>query len=118
MKIKINDASKRSMRRAREKLKKDPVALEEKRKKDREYYHRKKSQEEMKTINDLSERQQRQLRNKWRKDAKLRKDRLKLLRETARFIDENPSNKFSQFIIIKIYFPGCSRPGCSCENLN
>nr|XP_049691735.1 uncharacterized protein LOC126053531 [Helicoverpa armigera] len=89
-KKKRREQKKLSMRRAREKMKKDPVALEEKRKKDREYYYRKKSQGEIKTINDLSERQQRQLRNKWRKDAKLRRDRLKLLRETARFTDETP----------------------------
>lgn len=87
-KKKRREQKKLSMRKAREKLKKNPIALEEKRRKDREYYYRQKSQGKIKKIQDLAEREQRHLRNKWAKDAKLRRDRLKAQKQALLSIDQ------------------------------
>ncbi|KAJ2952833.1 hypothetical protein O0L34_g7198 [Tuta absoluta] len=76
------------MRRLREKIKLNPQALEEKRRKDREYYYKKKAQGLVKTVHDLNPREQRKMRKKWRDDAKLRREKIKLIRRTERIMEE------------------------------
>lgn len=77
-----------TMRKLREKLKQNPVALEQKRKKDREYYYKKKDQGLIKTIKDLNARDQRNLRKKWREDARKRREVMKIQRRTEKIIQE------------------------------
>ncbi|CAF4947295.1 unnamed protein product [Pieris macdunnoughi] len=80
------EQKKLSMRRARSKL--DAVALEERRKKDRERYHRKK-EGLIKTIKDFRPRDQRQVRKIWREKAKLRREKEKIKKTTEQIIQEN-----------------------------
>ncbi|XP_062532769.1 uncharacterized protein LOC134198688 isoform X1 [Bombyx mori] len=100
------EQKKLSMRRARSKL--DSVALEERRKKDRERYHRKKEEGLIKTIKDLKPRDQRQLRKMWREKAKLRREKEKIKRTTEQMLHENtppsspqPSSSSSSFSRIR-----------------
>lgn len=87
-KIRRREQKKLTMRKLREKLKQNPVALEKKRKKDREYYYKNKSQGLVKTIKDISTREQRNLRKKWREDAKKRRVIKKIQRRTKEIIRE------------------------------
>lgn len=69
------EQKKLSNRRARAKM--DEAALEERRRKDRERYRRKKEQGKIKTIEDYTPRKQRQVRKIWREKTKLRREKEK-----------------------------------------
>lgn len=56
----------------------DDAALEEKRRKDRERYRKKKEDGLIKTIKDFTPREQRQIRKIWRQKAQLRRDKEKM----------------------------------------
>lgn len=75
-------------RKLREKMKQDPGAWEQKRKRDREYYLKKKSKGLTKSIKDLNVKDQKKLRKKWREDARKRRERKKLERSTELLIEE------------------------------
>ncbi|XP_072945537.1 uncharacterized protein [Epargyreus clarus] len=81
------EQKKMSMRRARAKM--DAISIEERRKKDRERYHRKKQDGLLKTIKDFTPRHQRQLRKMWREKAKLRREKEKIRKRTMDILDEN-----------------------------
>lgn len=79
------DQKKNSMKRYRQRLKQDPVALEEARRKDRERKKKKKEQGSVKTIKDLTPREQRNLRKYWREHSQKyrnKKNCKKILRYT------------------------------------
>ncbi|KAL0869426.1 hypothetical protein ABMA27_007661 [Loxostege sticticalis] len=86
-KIRRREQKKIVMRRLREKIKRNPVALAEKRKKDREYYYKKKEKGLVKTIKDLPPRDQRKLRKKWREDSKKRREIKKIQRSAQNLLD-------------------------------
>ncbi|KAL4708242.1 hypothetical protein ACJJTC_013811 [Scirpophaga incertulas] len=86
------------MRRARAKL--DVASLEERRRKDRERYQRKKQDGLIKTIKDFTPRQQRQMRKMWREKSKLRREKEKIKKRTDKILNDtppsSPSSSFSR----------------------
>ncbi|RZF36459.1 hypothetical protein LSTR_LSTR009555 [Laodelphax striatellus] len=64
---KRREMKKMSMRKAREKLRSDPVKYEEIKAKDRDRYRRKKEEGKVKLIGEMSNRDQRRIRQEWRK---------------------------------------------------
>ncbi|KAL4720148.1 hypothetical protein ACJJTC_011325 [Scirpophaga incertulas] len=92
------EQKKLSMRRARAKL--DVASLEERRRKDRERYQRKKQDGLIKTIKDFTPRQQRQMRKMWREKSKLRREKEKIKKRTDKILNDtppsSPSSSFSR----------------------
>ncbi|CAG9786535.1 unnamed protein product [Diatraea saccharalis] len=92
------EQKKLSMRRARAKM--DTAALEERRRKDRERYQRKKQDGLIKTIADYTPRQQRQIRKMWREKAKVRREKEKIRKQTNKILlntpPSSPSSSFSR----------------------
>lgn len=78
-----------SMRRNRKKIKKDPAALEEMRRKDRDRYHKKKEKGLIKTIKDHTPRQQRKIRKYWRENSKKYRTKQAMLKRTEEILRED-----------------------------
>ncbi|CAH0399781.1 unnamed protein product [Chilo suppressalis] len=76
-----------NIRRARAKI--DEAALEERRKKDRERYKKKKEQGQIKNIKDCTPREQRKIRRIWREKAKKKREKEKEKTKALNFIEEN-----------------------------
>lgn len=91
------EQKKLSMRRAREKL--DATSVEERRRKDRERYNRKKQNGLIRTIKDFTPREQRKIRKMWREKSKLRREKVKLRKRTEEMLNENtpPLSSSSSF---------------------
>lgn len=95
------EQKKLSMRRNRAKL--DAASIEERRRKDRERYSRKKQDGLIKTIKDFTPREQRQIRKMWREKSKIRREKEKLKKRTEEMLNENtptlsPSSSFSRAV--------------------
>ncbi|CAH0399057.1 unnamed protein product [Chilo suppressalis] len=90
-KAKRREQGKLAMRKLREKIKKNPEALEEQRQKYREYYHRKKEKGFIRTIKDISTSEQRRLRQKWREASQ--KHRLVLANTSKKLSEEGKKAK-------------------------
>ncbi|CAB3223850.1 unnamed protein product [Arctia plantaginis] len=86
-KARRREQKKMSMRRARAKL--GAVALEERRRKDRERYHQKKQEGLIRTIKDFTPRQQRQMRKMWREKSRLKREKEKIRKRTEEMLNEN-----------------------------
>ncbi|CAB3257455.1 unnamed protein product [Arctia plantaginis] len=86
-KARRREQKKMIMRRARAKL--GAVALEERRRKDRERYHQKKQDGLIRTIKDFTPRQQRQMRKMWREKSRLKREKEKIRKRTEEMLNEN-----------------------------
>ncbi|CAH0405581.1 unnamed protein product [Chilo suppressalis] len=76
-----------SIRRVRARM--SQTDLEERRRKDRERYHKKKEQGLIKTIKDFTPREQRQIRKLWREKAKKKREKQKIHNAAHDFVEIN-----------------------------
>ncbi|XP_039300411.1 glutamic acid-rich protein [Nilaparvata lugens] len=105
---KRREMKKMSMRKAREKLRSDPVKYEEIKAKDRNRYRRKKEEGKVKLIGEMSNRDQRRIRQEWRKRSEKYRLKKKNEENIHDFVVSNspPSTPESQIEIIQ---PSTSR---------
>lgn len=86
---KRREQKKLSMRRARLKLKENPLLLEEAKKKERERYQKRKNAGKIRSVKDMTEREKRMIRKVWKEKArKYRKER-KIVEETELHMKAN-----------------------------
>lgn len=76
-------------RRQREKIKKNPVALAEKREKDRQCYYRRKEKGTITNIHQKSKRDQRLIRKRWKINSKRYRDKQAIATKGANFAENN-----------------------------
>lgn len=91
-KEKRKEQKKIAMRRLREKEKLNPLALEERRRKDRERYHKKKVEKKIKTIEDYTPREKRVLPRKWRDKARKYREKQMMLKRAQMILNTPPSS--------------------------
>lgn len=88
-KAKRREQKKLTMRKLREKMKNNPTALDEERRKARERYHKRKEKGLVKTISDLPRREQKAVRKDWRERALRYRHRMKLAKQAEILVREN-----------------------------
>lgn len=97
------EMKKLSMRKAREKMRSDPLKHEEVKAKDRERYKRKKEEGKIKLIGEMNRREQRRIRQEWKKRSKKYRSKKKIVEEIHEYIESNtpPGTPESQPEIIQ-----------------
>lgn len=105
-KMKRREAKKKSMQKARDKLKLDPEKHEEAKRKDRE---RKKAQR--KSINEMSQREQRKTRKMWKENSKTYRNKLKKDKELLEDLEANtpPGSPVMETVDENVPCPSTSR---------
>lgn len=89
--LKRREQKRESMRRARLKIKQNPLLLEESKKKERQRYHERKKNGKIKVVEQMSEREKRQARKTWRKKkSNYRKEKKIQEQNEQQMIEDTP----------------------------